>query len=61
MAHRHYVTAPCCVMTTRPQGDLPRDSEVMKTIMQSNKGCGGIELHVLDTGNLRRGDPVALT
>jgi uncharacterized protein YcbX len=54
-------TKPRCVMTTRPQGDLPRDSEVMKTIMQSNEGCGGIELRALEAGSLRHGDPVVLT
>lgn len=54
-------TKPRCVMTTRPQGDLPRDSEVMQTIMQSNEGCGGIELRALEAGSLRHGDPVVLT
>jgi uncharacterized protein YcbX len=54
-------TKPRCVMTTRPQGALPRDSEVMKTIRHSNAGCGGIELRALEAGRLRHGDPVVLT
>ena len=54
-------TKPRCVMTTRPQGNLSGDIEVMKTIVQSNGGCGGIELRALDSGILRTGDTVAVS
>ena len=57
---RVFRACPRCVMTTLPQGDLPRDLQVLRTVVESNKGYAGVRANVLQTGVLRRGDAVRL-
>ena len=54
------VTGPCprCVMTTLPQGDLPRDTGILRTAARHNKTNVGVYADVIAGGTLRRGDPV---
>jgi uncharacterized protein YcbX len=56
------VTGPCprCVMTTLPQGDLPRDPGILRTAAQHNQVNVGVYAAVLRGGTVRRGDPVRL-
>jgi uncharacterized protein YcbX len=56
------VTGPCprCVMTTLPQGDLPRDGGVLRTALRSNAGHVGAYAAVEHGGTVRRGDRVRL-
>ncbi len=56
------ITGPCarCVMTTLPQGDLPKDTGILKTAVQHNKAQVGSYASVLQPGLIRRGDPVRL-
>lgn len=56
------ITGPCprCVMTTLAQGDLPRDSGILKTALQHNQAHVGIYASVLKGGKIRRGDTVRL-
>ena len=57
------VTGPCprCVMTTRPQGDLQKDPDVLRTVAQSNGGNAGIELRTAATAVIRVGDAVTVS
>jgi len=54
------VTGPCprCVMTTLPQGDLPKDPGILRTAAQHNQVKVGVYGAVLRGGTIRRGDPV---
>jgi len=56
------ITGPCgrCVMTTLPQGDLPKDIGILKTAAQHNQARVGAYASVLQTGGILRGDPVLL-
>src|SRR5216683_1847530 len=56
------VTGPCprCVMTTLPQGDLPRDPGILRTAAQHNQVNVGVYAAVLRGGTIHRGDPVRL-
>ena len=64
------ITVPRCVMTTLPQGDLPADRDVLRTIAATNSvdvlqtgtpyPCVGVYADVLAPGEIRRGDPVRL-
>lgn len=64
------ITVPRCVMTTLPQGDLPGDREVLRTIAETNSidvletgtpyPCVGVYADVAAEGEIRRGDPVRL-
>jgi uncharacterized protein len=59
---RLQVTGPCprCVMTTLPQGDLPKDSGILRTAAQHNQVNVGVYADVIEGGTIRRGDPVTL-
>jgi uncharacterized protein len=61
-AVRLSVTGPCprCVMTTLPQGDLPRDAGILRTAAQHNRANIGVYASVLQGGKVRRGDSVRL-
>jgi uncharacterized protein YcbX len=52
------VTGPCtrCVMTTLPQGDLPKDLGILRTIAKYNQVTAGIYASVHRHGIIRRGD-----
>lgn len=56
------VTGACfrCVMTTLAQGDLPKDTGILKTAARSNEARVGAYASVLQGGTIRRGDPVVL-
>ncbi len=56
------ITGHCarCVMTTLPQGDLPRDPGILRTAAQHNKVSVGVYAAVLRGGPIRRGDPVRI-
>ena len=56
------VTGACarCVMTTLPQGDLPKDSGILRTAAQHNQVNVGVYADVVAGGAIRRGDPVTL-
>ena len=59
------ITGPCtrCVMTTLPQGDLPKDLGILRTVAKYNQVTAGVYASVLhggSDGTIRRGDPVRL-
>ncbi len=56
------ITEACCrcVMTTLPQGDLPKDSGILRTAAQHNHVNVGVYADVIASGPIRRGDPVTL-
>jgi len=47
-----------CIMVALGQGDLPRDIEVIRTILKSNEGRAGIALKTLDSSVIRCGAKV---
>ncbi len=56
------ITGPCsrCVMTTLPQGDLPKDAGILRTAAQHNHVNVGVYAEVIAGGPIRRGDPVTV-
>ncbi|GAA1253993.1 MOSC domain-containing protein [Pseudonocardia aurantiaca] len=56
------ITEPCprCVMTTLPQGDLPKDREILRTAARHNDVNVGVYAEVRRPGMIRRGDEVTL-
>ncbi len=56
------VTGACtrCVMTTLPQGDLPKDLGILRTVATYNQVTAGVYVSVHRGGTIRRGDPVRL-
>ncbi|MGB0910279.1 MAG: MOSC domain-containing protein [Nitrospirales bacterium] len=61
-AVRLHVTGPCprCVMTTLPQGDLPKDPGILRTAMQLNHGHVGVYASVTQGGVIQSGDEMML-
>jgi uncharacterized protein YcbX len=57
------INGPCprCVMTTLPQGDLPKDAGILRTAAQNNQANVGVYADVVKGGAIRRGDPVAVS
>jgi len=56
------ITASCprCVMTTLPQGDLPRDLGILRTAVKHNDAHIGVYATVLQAGTIHRGDKVSI-
>jgi uncharacterized protein YcbX len=54
------VIGPCtrCVMITLPQGDLPNDLGILRTVAQYNRVTAGVYATVHKGGTIRRGDQV---
>ena len=64
---RASIPCPRCVNTTLPQGDLPHDPGILRTIAQHNRRdlgdfgklpCAGVYADVVKAGMIRCGDPV---
>jgi hypothetical protein len=49
-----------CVMTTLPQGDLPKDSGILRTAAQHNNAQVGVYADVISGGPVRRGDLITV-
>jgi uncharacterized protein YcbX len=56
------VTGPCprCVMTTLPQGDLPKDAGILRAAAQHNEANVGVYADVIASGTIRRGDRITI-
>ncbi|MBV9411650.1 MAG: MOSC domain-containing protein [Acidimicrobiia bacterium] len=64
------ITVPRCVMTTLPQGDLPGDRDVLRTISRHNKvdilgtgtpyPCVGVYADAVSPGEIAVGDAVTI-
>lgn len=56
------ITGPCsrCIMTTLPQGDLPRDTGILRTATRYNGVSVGVYCSVLRGGTVRRGTQVRI-
>jgi uncharacterized protein YcbX len=56
------ITGPCtrCVMTTLPQGDLPRDLGILRTTARYNQVHAGVYASVHKGGSIRRGHLVRI-
>src|SRR6202163_1781985 len=52
--------SPRCVMTTLAQGDLPKDSGILRTAARHNDVHVGVYAEVRRAGRVQRGDAVAL-
>ncbi|MGA9841425.1 MAG: hypothetical protein WBP64_19975 [Nitrososphaeraceae archaeon] len=48
------------MMTTLPQGDLPRDLGILSTIAKYNQVSAGVYASVYRVGTIRRGDPIQI-
>jgi hypothetical protein len=55
-----FKTCGRCVMTTLPQGDLPKDASVLRTAAQHNNVQVGVYASVIQGGTVRRGDLITL-
>ena len=56
------ITGPCtrCVMTTLAQGDLPKDTGILRTAARYNRANVGVYASVMQGGQVRRGYSVSL-
>jgi len=56
------ITAPCtrCVMITLPQGDLPQDVGILRTVAKYNQVHVGVYASVHNGGTIHRGDTIRL-
>lgn len=59
---RLHITGHCsrCVMTTLPQGDLPSDPGILRTLARHNQAHVGVYASVLQGGTIRRGDAIRI-
>jgi uncharacterized protein YcbX len=59
---RLHITGPCgrCVMTTLAQGELLKDTEILRTAVQQHQGQVGVYAAVVRGGTMRCGDQVRL-
>ena len=66
---RATIPTPRCVVTTLPQGDLPQDRGILRTVAQQNlldsgkfgrSACLGVYADVVKPGVVRRGDTVRI-
>ncbi len=57
-----HIDRPCprCVITTVAQENLPADVNVLRAIVEGNRGSIGVYASVLQGGTVHRGDPVTL-
>lgn len=60
---------PRCVMTTLAQGELPRDVDILRTLVAHNRipaggpdtlPCAGVYARITSAGMVRSGDPIVL-
>ncbi|HED35302.1 MAG TPA: MOSC domain-containing protein [Gammaproteobacteria bacterium] len=51
---------PRCVMTTLQQGDLPKDTRILRTAAQHNKAHVGVYAEVIKGGQIRCNDAVSV-
>jgi MOSC domain-containing protein YiiM len=51
---------PLCGMTMRPQGALPHDASMLRTIVRQGSQTPGVGTNVLRAGCVRVGDAVLL-
>jgi uncharacterized protein len=56
------ITGPCtrCVMITLPQGDLPQDLGILRTVARYNQVNVGVYASVHHSGLIHRGDSIHL-
>ncbi len=54
------LACPRCVMITHGQGDLPRDTALMRTVVRDADQSVGVYASVETPGPVRPGDPVEL-
>jgi uncharacterized protein len=56
------INGPCtrCVMITLPQGDLPRDLGILRTVARYNLVNVGVYASVIQGGMIHRGDTIRL-
>jgi hypothetical protein len=47
-----------CVMTTLPQGDLPKDASVLRTVVWESEQNVGVYASTVENGRVKVGDPV---
>jgi uncharacterized protein len=59
---RLHITEPCarCVMITLPQGDLPKDTRILRIAAQHNAVNVGVYASVVQGGEVHRGDSIRL-
>ena len=57
---RIYKECGRCVMTTLPQGGMPSDTGILRTVMKSNSGKLGVLASVQNGGRVKRNDQVLL-
>lgn len=50
-----------CVMVARAQGDLPLDTDVIKTVIKDNGGNAGVAVKALDSGMWHCGEKVEVS